>query len=96
MRIGRHHAQFLLIGEDLVAHRVPAHVELALELVDPFLRRLVRGVRAAGDVVDEERLVRRGCVQILQVPDGVVGHVGGEVIAGVADPRIHCVVLRNR
>ena len=33
----RDHAEPLLVGEDLVAHGVPAHVELALELVDPFL-----------------------------------------------------------
>ena len=70
----RDHAKPLLVGEDLLAHRVPAHVELALELLDPFRRRLVRRVRGAGNVVDEERLVGRRRVQLLHVVDGVVGH----------------------
>ena len=77
--------------------RVPAHVELALELVDPLLRRMVRRVGAAGDVVDEERLVRRGRVELLQVVDGVVGHAGDQVVARACrrNGKI-CVVLRNR
>ena len=41
-------AEPLLVGENLIAHGVPAHVELAFELVDPFGRGLVRRVSAAG------------------------------------------------
>ena len=39
--IGRDHAQPLLVGEDLVAQFFPAHVELALEFLDPLLCRLM-------------------------------------------------------
>ena len=42
LRLRRNHAKPLLVGEDLLAQLFPAHVELAVELVDPFLRRLVR------------------------------------------------------
>ena len=34
--------QSLLVGEDLLAQGIPAHVEFALELVDPLLLGLVR------------------------------------------------------
>ena len=85
--VRRDHAEPLLVGEDLLAQLLPAHVELALELVDPLLRRLVRRVGAAGHVIDEERLVGRRCVQAVHVADRLVRHVGGEVVAGLADPR---------
>jgi hypothetical protein len=49
----------LLVGEDLLAQLLPAHVELALEFFDPLLLWLVRRVGAAGDVVEEERLFGR-------------------------------------
>ena len=52
-------AELLLPREGLLAQLVPAAVELALVFVDPFLRRVVRGVRRAGGEVHEERLVRR-------------------------------------
>ena len=64
LRTRRDHAQPLLVGEDLLAQLVPAHVELALELVDPFLGRLVRRVAAAGHVIDEERLIGSGGVEL--------------------------------
>ena len=63
LRVRRDHAEPLLVGEDLLAHLVPAHVELALELLDPLLLRLVRRVGAAGHVIDEERLVGRRGIQ---------------------------------
>ena len=47
-------------GEDLFAQLLPAHVELALELVAPLGLRLVRRMRAARDVVHEEGLLGRG------------------------------------
>ena len=67
LRVRGNHAQPLLVGEDLLAQGIPAHVELALELVDPLLRRLVRRVASTGNVVDEERLVGRGGVELLHV-----------------------------
>ena len=86
LRVRRDHAEPLLVGEDLLAQFVPAHVELALELVDPLLRRLVRRMGAAGHVVDEERLVGRGGIELSHVLDRLVRHVGGQVVAGLADP----------
>src|SRR5208282_611353 len=41
---------------------------------------------ATGHVVDKERLVGRGCVQIAYVLDGVVRYIGGEVVIGLTDP----------
>ena len=87
LRIRGNDPQPFLVGEDLLAHDIPAHVELALELVDPLLRRLVRRVASAGNVIDEERLVGRHGVELLHVLDRLVRHVGGEVVAGLADPR---------
>ena len=84
--VRRDHAEPLLVGEDLLAQLFPAHVELAFELVAPLLLRLVRRVGAAGHVIDEERLVGCGRVQAAHVLDGLVRQVGGEVVAGLADP----------
>ena len=60
LRVLRDHAELLLVGEDLLAQRVPALVEQVhvADLLDPFRRRVVRRMRAAGNVVDEERLAR--------------------------------------
>src|SRR5271156_3941931 len=87
--VRRNHAQLLLVFEELLAQLFPAHIELAVELVDPFLGWLVGRVRAAGHVIEEERLVRRGRVQVVHVLDGVVGQVGGEVVAFLTDPWVH-------
>jgi hypothetical protein len=47
LRIRGNDPQLLLVGEDLLAHGVPAHVELALELVNPFFLWVVRRVASA-------------------------------------------------
>src|SRR5580704_12656137 len=47
----------------------------------------MRRVSTAGDVINKERLVGRGRVETAHIFDGVVRHVGGEVVAGLADPR---------
>ena len=67
LRIRGNDSQPFLVGEDLIAQVVPAHVELAFELVDPLLRRLVRRVGSARNVVEEERLVGRPGVELLHV-----------------------------
>src|SRR5271165_2247948 len=41
---------------------------------------------ATGYIVEKERLVGRGCVQFAHVLDGVVRHIGGEVVIGLTDP----------
>ena len=89
LRLGRDDAEPLLVGENLLAQLFPAHVELAVELVDPFLRRLVRRMAAARHIIEEERLVGRGGVELPHVMDGVVREIGGEVVTGLADPRIN-------
>ena len=45
----------------------------------------MRRVGAAGHVIEEERLVWRGGVQLLHILDRVVGHIGGQVVAGFPD-----------
>jgi hypothetical protein len=78
-------AELFLVGENLIAQIVPAHVELALELLDPFWCRVMRRMGAAGlHIVAEERLVRRDRVELIQ-PGGIVGHGGGQVPARLAD-----------
>ena len=76
-------AQLLLPREGLLAVLVPAAVELALELRDPLLRHVVRRVRRAGGEVGEERLVRRQRLLAADPLDGLVRHVGGEVVVRV-------------
>src|SRR5262245_41027599 len=49
-RGGRDHTEPLLVGEDLLAQFVPTHVELTLELLNPFRCGLMRRVGGAGNV----------------------------------------------
>ena len=74
-------AQLLLPREHLLAVGVPAVVELALVLVGPFLRHVVRRVVGAGGEVQEEGLVRRDLLGVGDELDGLVGQVDREVIA---------------
>ena len=55
-----------------------------MDLVHPFLRRMMRRVRGAGHVVAEERLARVNLVDPVHPIDGVVGHAGDEVPARLA------------
>ena len=50
-----------------------------MNLVDPFLGRMVRRVRGTGDVIEEEGLAGIDLVDAVQVIDGVVGHSGDQV-----------------
>ena len=65
----------------LLAQRVPALVELALVLGRPLGGHVVRRVRRARRVVDEERLVGHQRLLLAHPVDRVVGHVLGEVVA---------------
>src|ERR1700733_4622036 len=60
LRLRWDNAKPLLVGENLLAQLFPAHVELAVELVDPLLCGLVRRMAAAWHVIKEERLVVAG------------------------------------
>ena len=80
LRVGGDHAQFLLPGEDLLAQTVPALVELALVLIRPLGRHVVRGVAAPGGEVHEERLAGVLPPDAVQPLDGLIGHGIGQVI----------------
>ena len=58
-----------------------------VDFINPFLGRLVRRMRAAGHIIEEERFVRRGRVQHVHIVNGIVRHIGGEVVTGMPDPR---------
>ena len=79
--VGRDDAHLLLARERLLAHRLIAHVEPALEAVDPLLRGVVRRVTRARRVVEEERLLGREHLGVLDELQRLVGHVLGEVVA---------------
>ena len=55
------------------------------DLLDPLRRRMVRRVRAARDVVAEERHRRIDVVQLVHPVDGVIRHRGGQVPLRIAD-----------
>ena len=74
-------AHLQLLGVRQLALLVPAVVELAPVLVAPFLGGLMRGVDARGAEVGEPGLIRIGGARVLDPGDGLVGHVGGEVVA---------------
>ena len=59
--IGGNDAEPLLVGEDRVADFVPTFIEqmLVADFLDPLRRRMMRRMRAAGNVINEERLVGR-------------------------------------
>ncbi len=82
----RDHAERLLVFENLLAKLVPALVEEVhvADLLHPFLGRVMRRVRGAGRVLDEERLVGHRLVDAIEVVDGVVGHAGDQVPARLA------------
>ena len=79
--IGGDDAQLLLSLEGDLALLVPAVGELALVLVDPLLRHVMRRVRGARREVDEERLVGHQRLLLARPGDGLVGQVFGQVVA---------------
>ena len=81
LRVPRHDAQPLLIGEDGFAQFVPAAVEEVhgADLIDPLLRRMMRRVRAARHVIDKPRFSGRDFLELLHVLDRLVGHGRGQV-----------------
>ena len=83
--VRRDHAQLLLVGEDLLPEFVPALVEQVQirGFLDPCRRRMVRRMRAARHVIDEERLLRTQRINLVHVGDGLVRHRGNEIVAGV-------------
>ncbi|MNP34602.1 hypothetical protein D3C76_1278980 [compost metagenome] len=58
-------ADLFLPREDILAHLVPAGVELAVILVGPFLEDVMRAMRRTGGPVDKEGTVRRQGMHLL-------------------------------
>ena len=53
-------------------------------------------MRAAGDVIEEERLLRRCGIQPLQVTDRLIRHVGGKVVIRLPDRRIDLGMIAKK
>ena len=79
--VGGDDAQLLLSCERLFAQLVPALIELALVLLDPVLRHVVRRVAGARSEIHEERLVGHQRLLLARPLDRLVRHVLGEVVA---------------
>src|SRR3954454_6628922 len=60
LSIRRNNTELLLVGKDGFSEFVPAFVEEVhgADLIDPFRRRVMRRVRTARHIIEEERLVR--------------------------------------
>ena len=82
--VGRDDAQLLLAGKGLLAHLVPALVELAFELGDPFGRGLLRRMPGGGGIIDKERFVGGDRLLHLDPLDRFVGKVEIQVVVGFA------------
>ena len=78
-------AQLLLVGEDLVAQRVPPLVEKmhGTDLLDPLGCGVMWRMRAAWHVIHQERLLRCQRIDLVHVLDRLIGHRRGQVVAGV-------------
>ena len=81
LRAARNDPHGELAAQSLLAHPVPALVELALPARDPFLRHMVRCVSRAGSEIGEERFI--GSESLLKAGpfDRLVGQIGHQVIA---------------
>ena len=79
--VARDDAQLLLPGQGLLADRLIPHVEAARELVGPFLGDVVRRVGRTRRVVQEERLVGRDRLRVLDEFQRLVGEILRQVIA---------------
>ena len=83
----RDDAEPLLVGEDLLAQRVPALVEQmhVADLLDPFRRRVVRRVRCRPARSRRRTAARVDRVDVIHPRNGIVRHGGGQVPARLAD-----------
>src|SRR4029077_11802420 len=65
--IWRNNTELLLVSKNLIAQFVPAHVEFAFHLRDPFRSWVVRRMRTSWHIVEEKGLLRRGGIQFCQI-----------------------------
>ena len=82
-RAFRNNAQFDLPGEGFFANRIPALVEFAFPLFNPFFRNVVRRVGCARRKIDEERSVGRHGLLELDPVDRLIRHVGQQVVVRI-------------
>ena len=82
----------LALMDDL-AVLFPAAVELALVLVRPLLGHVVRRVTGAGGVVQEEGLVGRVDVRVLDELDRLVGQIDAQMVAVLRQCRLLDLVV---
>ena len=80
---GGNDAELDLASERLFAEFVPALIELAFVFGDPLFGHVVRSMRCSRSEVDEEGFVRREGLLEFHPVDGMIGHVGHEVVAGI-------------
>ena len=75
------HAELLLVRENRFAQLLVAVVEQVhrVDLVHPLFLRMMRRMRGARHVVEEDRLAGIGLVDAVHPVDGVVGHGGDQV-----------------
>ena len=87
-----HDAELFLVGEDGLAEHVPTLVEEVhvADLLDPFRGRMMRRVRAARHVIDEERFARRDLFEFLHILDSLIGHGRGQIPAWIALEGVDC------
>ena len=81
LRVLRDDTELLLPGQRLLAELVPATVELALVLVRPLLRHVMRRVGRAGGEVHEERLVRHQRLLLAHPRNRAIREIFGERVA---------------
>ncbi len=77
----RDHAHGDLFCMCFFAQFIPALVELAFILGYPLLGHMMRRMGCAGGEIHEERLFRSQCFLELHPGNGLVGHVGHEIVA---------------
>lgn len=74
-------AQLSFVEQVRTFNRVPARVELSLELLAPLFGRMMRRVRGARREIGKERLLWRDRFAVAHPVDRLVGHVGHEMVA---------------
>src|SRR5215469_1445006 len=81
LAVRRYDAELLLTSKGFFAELVPALIELALVLVGPFLRHMVRRMGCSGCKIHEERFVRRQRLLLRDPVSRLIRHVLHQVVA---------------
>jgi hypothetical protein len=81
LRILGDHAEPFLVLKDALTQLLVAIIEElhGADLVHPLFGRVMRRMRGARRILDEDRLVRLGLMHPVHVIDGVVGHRSDQI-----------------